>query len=118
MNLPQLEIKGRKLKKLTEVYNLGVLMDQHLSWEKQVNKSISNAYGKLKTAYLAKNFLDRKSKIIVAEYYILTQMNYCNIIMQNLTQKTRSKIQQLQNACTRFIFGLRKFVHTSNYLDN
>ena len=115
LDLLSLEIKGRSLKKETEVYNLGVLMDQHLSWDKHINKTISNAYGKLKNAYLSKNFLDRNSKIIIVEYYILSQMNYCNIIMQNLTQKTKSKIQQLQNACTRFIFGLRKYDHISNY---
>ena len=33
--------------------------------------------------------------------------------MQNLSQGTLSKIQKLQNACTRFIFGLRKFDHIS-----
>ena len=35
--------------------------------------------------------------------------------MQNLTQELINNIQKLQNSCTRFIFGLRKFDHISNH---
>ena len=43
------------------------------------------------------------------------QLNYCDIIMQNLSQANKAKIQKLQNACTRFIFGLRKYDHISEH---
>ena len=33
--------------------------------------------------------------------------------MQNLSRSNIAKIQKVQNACTRFIFGLRKFDHIS-----
>ena len=33
--------------------------------------------------------------------------------MQNISQGVIAKIQKLQNACTRFSFGLRKFDHIS-----
>ena len=65
--------------------------------------------------YRAKNFLNRKSKIAVVESYILSQFNYCDTIMQNLSQAVKTKIQKLQNACTRFIFGLRKYDHISQH---
>ena len=115
MILPNIMIQGRRLERKREVYNLGVLVDENLTWETHVNKTIGQAYGKLKNAYHSKNLLDRKGKIVVVEYYILSQLNYCNIIMQNLKQSTKMKIQKLQNACTRFIFGLRKFDHISEH---
>ena len=115
MNLPAIEMGGRPLKRKIEVYNLGVLVDENLTLEIHNDNTIAKAYGKLKNAYRAKNFLDRKSKIAVVEYYILSQLNYCNIIMQNLSQSTKSKIQKLQNACTRFIFGLKKYDHISEH---
>jgi hypothetical protein len=113
MNLPAVQIAGKILEREHEVYNLGVLLDENLTWDSHYNTTISKAYGKLKTAYLAKNFLDRKSKIAVVEYYVLSQLNYCNIIMQNISQGVITKIQKLQNACTRFIFNLRKYDHIS-----
>ena len=113
MNLPAIHIAGTPLERVSEAYNLGVLADENLTWENHYNATISKAYGKLRTAYLAKNFLDRRSRIAVIEYYVLSQLNYCNILMQNISQGVIAKIQKLQNACTRFIFGLRKFDHIS-----
>ena len=37
--------------------------------------------------------------------------------MQNLSHKLILKIQKLQNACTRFIFGLRKYDHISAHFN-
>ena len=115
MNLPHIEIAGTPLKRKREVYDLGVLLDENLSWETHCDKVIGKAYGKLREAYQAKNFLNRKSKIAVVEAYVLSQLNYCDIIMQNLSQAIKAKIQKLQNACTRFIFGLRKYDHISEH---
>ena len=35
--------------------------------------------------------------------------------MQNISQGLVDKLQKLQNSCTRFIFGLRKYDHISNH---
>ena len=115
MNLPHICIKNKNLKRETEVENLGVLFDDRMTWEKYINTAVSKAYGKLKCAYRAKNFLNKKSKSIIVEYYVLSHFNYCSILMQNLTQKFKDKIQKLQNSCTRFIFGLRKYDHISQH---
>ena len=115
INLPRIEISGIALKRKREVYDLGVLLDENLSWEKHCDKIIGKAYGKLREAYRAKNFLNRKSKIVIVESYVLSQFNYCDTVMQNLSQAVKDKIQKLQNACTRFIFGLRKYDHISQH---
>ena len=115
INLPRIEISGIALKRKREVYDLGVLLDENLSWEKHCDKIIGKAYGKLREAYRAKNFLNRKSKIVIVESYVLSQFNYCDTIMQNLSMAVKDKIQKLQNACTRFIFGLRKYDHISQH---
>jgi hypothetical protein len=113
MNLPPISLAGEPLKRETELYDLGVLIDEKLSWKQHINKAISAAYGRLRTSYRAKNFLSYRSKALVVEYYILSQINYGNLLMQNITQELKSKLQKLQNACTRFVFGLRKFDHIS-----
>ena len=95
MNLPQLAIAGVPLERKREVYDLGVLMDENLTWEKHCDNVVGKAYGKLREVYRAKNFLNRKSKIAVVESYILSQFNYCDTIMQNLSQAVKTKIQKL-----------------------
>ena len=117
LNIPPVVLGNKSLKREFDVYDLGMLLDENLTWEKHIDYVISKAYGKLKTAYLAKNFLSKKSKIAVVEYYILSQLSYCNFLMQNLSHKLILKIQKLQNACTRFIFGLRKYDHISAHFN-
>ena len=87
MNLPPISINNKTLKRETEVDNLGVRFDDRMTWEKHINKAVSKAFGKLKCAYRAKNFLNKKSKATIVEYYVLSHFNYCSILMQNLTQK-------------------------------
>ena len=115
MNLPVIGMAGTPFKRVREAYDLGVLLDENLKWDSHINEIIAKAYGKLRTAYLAKNFLNKESKIAVVEYYVLSQLNYCNILMQNISQGLVDKLQKLQNSCTRFIFGLRKYDHISNH---
>ena len=85
-----------------------------MSWEPEINKCISNGYGKLKQAFRFKNFLSQNSKKLVVQSYILSQFNYSSIILQNLTLSQMEDIQKFQNTCVRFILNLKKFDHISH----
>ena len=113
INLPDLTLANTPLERKSELYDLGILITENLTWDRQLSNVIASSYGRLKNAYRAKNFLSRKSKAIVVEYYVLSQFNYGSTLMQNLSRSNIAKIQKVQNACTRFIFGLRKFDHIS-----
>ena len=99
-----------------EAKNLGIVFDEELNWTRHVNLSIAKAYGKLKHARRFKNFLNESSKLKLIETYILSQLNYGDIILQNLTNLLQNKVQKLQNSCVRFTFGLRKYDHISGLL--
>ena len=43
--------------------------------------------------------------------------NYGDILFQNITARLANKIQLVQNACMRFVFGLRKYDHISHCFD-
>lgn len=113
MNLHNITINNKIIERETIVKNLGILFDENLNWNAEINKVIGNGYAKLKQAYLSIKFLTEKSKITVVKTYLLSQFNYNSIILQNLNQGQITKIQKFQNACTRFIFNLRKFDHIS-----
>ena len=86
-----------------------------MSFSEYILKTISNSVGKLKHAFRYKNFLSQEAKIIVVEFYVLSNFNYCDILFQNLSSVLKSKLQKLQNWCMRFIFRQRKFDHISPY---
>ena len=113
LHLPSITINNKSIERETTVRNLGVLFDENLSWGPEVNKCISNGYFKLKQAYRFKNFMSKKSKIILVNSYILSQFNYSSIILQNLSKTLNEKIQKFQNTCVRYILNLKKFDHIS-----
>ena len=113
-NLDEIKIDNEIIEREHEVKNLGVMFDETLSWVRHVNLSVARSYGKLKNVWRFNKFLSRKSKSIICETYVLSQFNYGDIILQNMTNHLKEKIQKVQNRCIRFIFGLRKYDHVSH----
>ena len=113
MNIPDVMINNKIIKRETKlnVKNLGIIFDENLSWDPEINKTISKGYGKLKQAFRCHKFLTKESKISIVQSYLLSQFNYNSIILQNLNNGQITKIQKFQNTCTRFILNLRKYDH-------
>ncbi|CAH0678045.1 unnamed protein product [Spodoptera exigua] len=70
----------------TYVKNLGVLMDCHLSWG-----------------------------LHIAESLLLPLLDYADVCFLDATEELLDKLERLQNLCIRFIFGLRKYDHVSEF---
>ena len=75
--------------------------------------TVCKAYGKLKQAYRFKKFLSLESKLNLTEAYVLSQFNYCDVVLQNMSSTLCTKIQKVQNNCMRFVYNLRKYDHIS-----
>ena len=115
IQLDPIKIENNIIEREYEAKNLGITIDEELTWTRHVNLSVAKGYGKLKHAFRFKNFLNESSKFNLIETYILSQLNYGDIILQNLTELLQNKIQKLQNSCIRFTFGLRKYDHISSF---
>ena len=116
--LDPIKIDNKIIEREYEAKNLGITFDEELLWTRHVNLSVAKGYGKLKLGYRSKNFLTETSKSKLTETYILSQMNYGDVILQNLSEQLQNKIQKLQNSCVRFTFGLRKYDHISAFIKN
>ena len=116
IHLDPVRIDGKLIEREYEAKNLGITFDEELSWIRHVNLLIAKSYGKLKQGFRFKNFLNEGSKFKMTETYILSQFNYGDIILQNLSEQSQKKIQKVQNRCVRFIFGLRKYDHISAFI--
>ena len=79
---------------------------------------MAKAYSKLRYLYRFKNFLSFKSKITLCNALVLSHFNYCDVLFSNISNQLQYNIQKVQNACVRFIFGLKKnkYCSISKYL--
>ena len=113
MVLDPITIDGQTVERETVVRNLGLYMDEELTFEYHINDLVRRAFGKLKTAWKCGKFLSANCKRIISESYVLSQFNYMDIIWRTATKRMWDKIQGLQNNCVRFIHKLRKYDHIS-----
>ena len=86
------KINGSDLERVSCAKVLGVLFDEVLSWQKQVNSSISKAMGNFYQMFRYKKFLDKEAKIILCDSIVLSQFNYCDIVYSNMDVFLEKKV--------------------------
>lgn len=99
------------------IRNLGLIMDQDLRFTQHINKCIQRGYLNLKKIYEHRTILPKKTKTMLCESYVLSQVNYCDTVYGPcIKQSDATRIQRLQNSCLRLIHGIRKYQHISHTL--
>ena len=115
--LDNILINNKVISRETTVKNLGIEFDQQLTWKDQINKQVKNAYYKLHQLYRFHKFLSEKCKLRLVETFVLSQLTYGDIVTQNTTLELQNKLQKVQNACYRFVFGVKKYDHITPYIN-
>lgn len=113
-NLINVSLNNENIPIVNEIKILGLLMDNTFRYRQHVSKCLQRAYGSLRLLYPHRTYLPHKVKISLCSTLVLSQLNYCSeVISPALDYNTQYRIQKLQNACLRFIFGIRKYQHVS-----
>ena len=87
--------------------NLGFWFDNHLNLEKQINYVSQVCYQNLRKIGRIGSKLTKDLKIQLVHSFIHSMIDYCNGTYFALTNIQLKKLQKIQNAATRFIFGLK-----------
>ena len=116
LQIGELKVGDNPIKRESEVKNLGLLMEEKLTWESNTTKNIQRAYSKLKEFYKYQKLFSLKTKTRLVESFVLSQLTYGDIVTQGMAISQKQRIQKVQNSCLRYIFGLRKYDHITPYL--
>ena len=106
--LPQIVIRGHKVKFANSIKNLGLTLTSNLSWNAQISQITSRVHGELKRLRFRANFLSINLKKQLVTALIFPHFDYCCIAFCDLPGYLNLKLQRLQNYLVRFIFRLRK----------
>ena len=113
----QIKINDQTLPFVDGVRNLGIFMDNTFRYRSHILTSLKNAYLRLKFLFPHRRVLSQEIKTMLCESLVLSCFLYCSpTFFPCLDSIHLSKIQKVQNACLRYIFGLRKFDHVSHRL--
>lgn len=115
LNLPPILFDSVALSPLPVVKDLGLLIDNNLTWAPQVAEVSRKVFATISSLKRWKNFLPFKTKVALANSLLLPLLDYADIVYIDLSEQLLNKLERLQNMCIRFIFGLRKFDHISQH---
>ena len=110
-------ITGVELPVVESAKSLGVILDSRLTFQQHVSKKVQVAFASLKKLYAIKEYLNLNSRKRLCEAFVLSQFNYCSgVYGPCLDVATASRVQRVQNACLRFMYGIPKFSRISHRL--
>ncbi|XP_071056451.1 uncharacterized protein [Onthophagus taurus] len=97
--------------------DLGLILDSDLRFEEHVGKCIRIAFANLKKLYGSGSVLDQANRIMLCDALVLSHFNYGSVVYGPcLSATVAAMIQRVQNACVRFVCGLRRRDHVSSKL--
>lgn len=94
--------------------NLGLILDDTLRFREHICKVIQRAYMSLRLLYPHRQYLNTNTRKMLCDSLVLSQFAYgATVYGPCLDSDSLNRIQRVQNACVRFIFGIAKFEHVS-----
>ena len=111
-NLPTVSISlfGKEIQPVPVIKDLGVFIDQSLTYNEHIQKLFSNCLNKLVQINRIKHLLDRKTVIILLlNAFVFSKLFYCSSVWSNTNKRNINKLQLIQNFAARIILGLRKY---------
>jgi hypothetical protein len=100
---------------LVLVFNLGITMDQTLSWSPHIAEVSQRIFRSLHSLRRLQNFLPLRTKLTLTQSLLLPLLDYGDIAFLDLNEELLDKLERLQNVCIRYVFGLRKYDHISEF---
>ena len=89
---------------------------EHCLWTLLINKCIKSCSYSLKKLRTVKHDLDTNSRLLAIKSHVLSKLDYCNILLCNVSAEKISSLTKVLHSAIRFVYNLRKRDHISQYL--
>ena len=108
-----LSLLGKTISPVSVAKDLGVYIDQYLTYDVHVTKTVSSCMNQLVQIGRIKHLLDRKTLLLLINSFVFSKLFYCSSVWGNTSKRNLHKLQLVQNFAARVVLGLKKFDHIS-----
>lgn len=106
---------GSKIDIVDTAKNLGVTFNKTLTWSDHINQASGRTYGMLRSLWATQHFTPLKVRILLAKTYLLPALLYASEIFTGCNSKDMRKLNVTFNNIIRYIYGLKRFDHITQY---
>jgi hypothetical protein len=96
--------------------DLGVFIDADLTMHQHVNEIVSRWFAALRQLRAVRRYVSASVMQSLVTSLILTRLDYCNSVLFGLPAIQIRRLQAVQNAAARLVFGIRRSEHISDAL--
>jgi exonuclease III len=96
---------------VTSARNLGVLFDNHLSFNEQISALSQSCFYHIRDLRRIRDTLDFTTATTIATSLVHSKLDYCNSLYYNLPAYQIDRIQLIQNCLARAVCRTSKFSH-------
>ena len=96
-------IDGKCIRFVKSAKNLGVLLDEELSFEAQILTLVKSCFHVIRNLSRIKDFLTYEQLRTAVSAYILSKLDYCNSIYYGINSVLLNKMQYVQNSAARLL---------------
>ena len=104
---------GKPISPIPVAKDLGVFLDQCLSYNEHIRKTVASCMNKLIQINRIKHLFDKETLLLVINSFVFSRLFYCSSVWSNTSATNIHKLQLVQNFAARTILGLRKYDHIS-----
>ena len=109
-------IDGVTLSSSTTVKNLGVTMDQDLSFSSHIRHVTKTAFFHLRSIAKIRNILSQSDAEKLVHAFITSRLDYCNSLLSGCPKSSIKSLQLVQNAAAGVLTGINRKEHISPVL--
>lgn len=115
---PVLELNGTPVEYVDKAKNLGVYFNRTLTWNDHINAVVGKSYGVLRNLSVSKKFIPLNTRKMLVKSLVVPILTYgCEVYCNSDAASTR-KLNVVFNNAIRYIYGLGRYCHISNYSKN
>ena len=101
---PKIELGKSVMKRVNKSKTLGIVMDEHLSWNDQTQNVVTKVSKGIGMLRRIRQFVP-KLTLLRINAIALSHFDYCSLVWDNCCEYMTDKLQKLQNRAARIITG-------------
>ena len=98
------------------VKNLGVIIDQDLTFKDQISAVIKACNYAIYNLKPLKKYIPLQLFVTIVHQEVISRLDYCNALYLHLPKRQLKRLQIVINRCARMIFGLKRTARITTYL--
>lgn len=113
--VPRLRLNGHPLEFQNKVKNLGLIMNNNLTWTDQVTATCNKVFASIHSLKRFAIYFPLNMKVMLVKTLVFPHFNYCDTVYNDMTAELSDRLQRAQNYCIRFVFNLKRNDHVTPF---